>query len=79
MKKLVVALLGALSVLYIVNPTFGVFEIIPDNLPFIGNLDEAGAVVLLLMCLRYFGIDLPNIFKREPEEDKQVDYIDMEK
>lgn len=76
MKKLVVALLGVLSTLYLINPTAGLFEIIPDNIPFIGNLDEAGAVVLLLMCLRYFGIDLPNIFNKD--EDKPKDYIDMD-
>jgi uncharacterized membrane protein YkvA (DUF1232 family) len=64
MKKTIVFGLGLLSALYILNPTAGLFEIIPDNLPFIGNLDEAAAVALLLMCLKYFGIDLPNIFRR---------------
>lgn len=43
------SLLGAL---YILNPGAGVFELIPDNLPFIGNLDEAAAVTLLISCLR---------------------------
>ena len=41
--------------LYLLNPTFGVFEIFPDNLPFIGNLDEGAAgscLVLLLQSLR---------------------------
>ena len=74
MKKPAVFLLGLLSVLYILNPTAGLFEIIPDNLPFIGNLDEAAAVALLLMCLKYFGIDLPNIFRRgENEQTINVD------
>lgn len=65
MKKTVVFSLGLLSALYILNPTAGIFELIPDNLPFIGNLDEAAAVYLLVMCLKYFGIDLPNIFRSE--------------
>lgn len=73
MKKPAVFLLGLLSVLYILNPTAGLFEIIPDNLPFIGNLDEAAAVALLLMCLKYFGIDLPNIFRRAEADDKTID------
>ena len=74
MKKPVVFLLGLLSAFYILNPTAGLFEIIPDNLPFIGNLDEAAAVALLLMCLKYFGIDLPNIFRRgENEQTINVD------
>ncbi|MGC9520253.1 MAG: hypothetical protein ACP5HG_00025 [Anaerolineae bacterium] len=32
---------------YILNPTAGVFELIPDNLPFVGNLDEGVAFTLL--------------------------------
>lgn len=43
----------ALGALYILNPTAGVLEILPDNLPGIGNLDEAGATALLILCLRY--------------------------
>jgi uncharacterized membrane protein YkvA (DUF1232 family) len=62
MKKTGVFLLGVFSVIYLLNPTAGFFELIPDNIPLIGNLDEAAAVTLLLMCLRYFGYDLPNIF-----------------
>ena len=72
MKKTVVFCLGLLSALYILNPTAGIFELIPDNLPFIGNLDEAAAVTLLLMCLRYFGIDLPTIFRRSETDDKTI-------
>jgi uncharacterized membrane protein YkvA (DUF1232 family) len=72
-KKPVVFFVGQLSVLYVLNPTAGLFEIIPDNLPLIGNLDEAAAVALLLMCLKYFGIDLPNIFRRGEADDKTID------
>lgn len=32
---------------YILNPTAGVFEILPDNLPFVGNLDEGVAFMLV--------------------------------
>jgi uncharacterized membrane protein YkvA (DUF1232 family) len=72
MKKTVVFCLGLLSALYILNPTAGFFELIPDNLPFIGNLDEAAAVTLLLMCMRYFGIDLPNLFRRGEADEKTI-------
>ena len=72
MKKIVVICLGLFSAIYILNPTAGLFEIIPDNLPLVGNLDEAAAVALLLMCLSYFGIDLPNIFKRDKEDEKTI-------
>ncbi len=64
MKKTAIFLLGLLLLIYLLNPTAGFFELIPDNIPLIGNLDEAAAVTLLLMCLRYFGYELPDIFNR---------------
>ena len=66
-------LLGCLSLLYIINPGAGLFELIPDNLPLVGNLDEAAAVTLLLMCLRYFDIDLTRLFRRERPDDETID------
>jgi uncharacterized membrane protein YkvA (DUF1232 family) len=65
MKKLSILLLGLFCTLYLLNPGAGIFELIPDNLPFIGNLDEATAVATLLMCLNYFGFKLPDIFRRD--------------
>lgn len=73
MKKIVVICLGLMSVIYLLNPTAGVFEILPDNLPFIGNLDEAAAVALLLMCLKFFGIELPDIFRRNNSGKKDIE------
>ena len=55
MKKLLLALVGVLAFLYLANPTFGVFELLPDNLPFVGNIDEATATMVLLNVLRYLG------------------------
>jgi len=66
-------LLGCLALLYILNPGAGVFELIPDNLPLVGNLDEAAAVALLLICLRYFGIDLTNLFRRNRPDHETLD------
>lgn len=66
-KKTIVLLLGLLGVVYLFNPGAGVFELIPDNLPFIGNLDDAAALALLVMCLQYFDINLPDLFKRKKE------------
>lgn len=53
--------LGTLSALagvllggaYVLNPTAGFLELIPDNLPGVGNLDEAGAAALLVLGLQY--------------------------
>lgn len=48
--------IAGVCVLYLLNPTAGVLEFIPDNLPLIGNLDEAAAVTGLLMSLSTMGI-----------------------
>ncbi|VAW86042.1 hypothetical protein MNBD_GAMMA18-563 [hydrothermal vent metagenome] len=62
-KNILVVIVALLSVLYLLNPTAGVLELIPDNIPGIGNLDEATAVFLLISCFRYFGFDMANLFK----------------
>ena len=72
MKKILMLAVGLLSALYLLNPTAGVFEILPDNLPLVGNLDEAAAMTLLLICLRYFGIDLPIPFKSAAAKDRSA-------
>lgn len=72
MKKPGILLLGVFCLLYILNPTAGIFELIPDNLPIIGNLDEAAAIATLLMCLKYFGIELPDIFRRDDKNDQDI-------
>ncbi len=46
-----VYLLAFLGIVYILNPTLGVLEFIPDNLPIVGNLDEGAAFLLL-----WFGV-----------------------
>ena len=72
MKTVIVAILGLLSILYIINPTAGIFELIPDNLPLVGNLDELAASTLLLSCLSYFGIDLFNLFKKDKKDSTVI-------
>jgi len=64
MKKTAVFLLGLFCLIYLLNPGAGIFELIPDNIPIIGNLDEAAALTILLLCLKYFGIELPELFRR---------------
>ena len=39
--------LAALGLLYIVSPTLGLFELLPDSLPIVGNLDEGAAFLLI--------------------------------
>lgn len=69
MKSFLVALAGVLAFLYLLNPTFGVFEFLPDNIPLIGNVDDATATMVLLGSLRYFGWDLTKLFVRRPAMD----------
>lgn len=45
--KFIVYLLSFVGLVYIINPGFGLIELIPDITPFIGNLDEGGAFMLL--------------------------------
>jgi len=63
--------MGIISLLYLLNIGVGVIEAIPDNIPFVGNLDEAGAAALLLMCLRYFGLDLTKILEKTPKKTEK--------
>jgi hypothetical protein len=75
-KSLFVAVTGILSLLYLLNPTFGLAELIPDNFPLLGNLDEAAATTLLLACLAYFGVDLTRFFKASGNSSPEV--VDVE-
>ncbi|MDF1811487.1 MAG: DUF1232 domain-containing protein [Verrucomicrobiales bacterium] len=68
----VVALIGVACGAYLINPTAGFIELIPDNMPFVGNLDEAGAAAVLISCLAYFGLDIGSIFGRGKKEAKET-------
>lgn len=61
-KNSTVILVGLLSLIYLINPTAGIIEIIPDNIPFVGNVDEGLATVLLISAIRYFGVDIAKVF-----------------
>ena len=63
MKKLLIHVVGLTSLLYLLNIGVGVIELLPDNIPIVGNLDEVTATILLINYLRYLGINLSNIFK----------------
>lgn len=69
MKSLLVLLAALLSLVYLINPGAGIIEFIPDNLPIIGNLDEATATAVLLACARYFGLDITRFFGRKEDEE----------
>jgi hypothetical protein len=70
MKPLAIAFIGLISLAYLLNPTAGLFELIPDNIPLRGNLDEAAACALILAVLRYFGLDLTGFLRTTLDEEK---------
>ena len=76
LKSLVMAGLGAFCAFYLANPGWGWIEAIPDNLPFIGNFDEAVASLLLLRVLAYFGINLIGLAGKNPPAQGRVIDID---
>lgn len=65
-KEMVIIGLGVLGLIYLLNPTAGILELLPDNIPFVGNLDEAMAVLLVTSTLRYYGVDLNTLWSRKP-------------
>jgi hypothetical protein len=40
-------LASIIGFVYLLNPTGGLIEIIPDIIPFVGNLDEGAAMLLI--------------------------------
>lgn len=67
MKKVFLIFVAMLCVIYLVNPGAGFIEIIPDNIPFFGNVDEVTVTILLLKVLKELGL---NLFKdKAPKED----------
>lgn len=68
MKSIFVAISAIFSALYLLNPTAGL-DFIPDFLLFVGNLDEATAMAVLVACGRYFGYDIAGFFGKKKTED----------
>ncbi len=76
LQNLAVLAMTAIAGLYLVNPTAGVLEFIPDVVPVLGNLDEATAMALLISGLGYFGLNvgwLTTIFGRGLAKRKRVE------
>ncbi|MCC5945848.1 MAG: DUF1232 domain-containing protein [Bernardetiaceae bacterium] len=73
LQKVVWLVIGLISFLYLLNPTFGFLELIPDNIPIIGNLDEGAAAILFVAALREFGIDLSGAFTGRSGNNKKIE------
>ncbi|MGB0925364.1 MAG: DUF1232 domain-containing protein [Minisyncoccia bacterium] len=64
-KDFFVALSGIVGVIYVLNFGFGVVELLPDALPFVGHIDEAAALLLVHMAADYFGWNIGSFFKKD--------------
>lgn len=64
LKKVIAVLVACVSALYLINPTLGLFELLPDALPLIGNLDEAFFTLALVSALGALGLELPFLRRR---------------
>jgi len=73
MQRVFVGLMGLFSLVYLLNPSAGLFELIPDNFPLFGNLDEATAATILLASLRYYGLDLTAWLRPGRKKDQELD------
>jgi len=72
------AFLGVIaSVFWLLNFTMGVVEL-PDNLPIVGNLDEAVAAAVLFSCLRYLGFDVLPFGRGGGKKKERGHVIDVE-
>lgn len=65
LKNIAVAIAGIVCIIYLLNPDAGILELIPDNIPLIGNLDEVAATILLLKVLKYFRWDIFRLFSKK--------------
>ena len=63
-KGQIIIFLGVIGAIYLLNFTFGIVEILPDNLPLVGNIDEGVASLLVIAALKEFNIDVVGTIER---------------
>ena len=60
-KDFLIVAIGVVAAVYVVWPS--IFpDFVPDIVPLIGQIDDDTAVLVILACFRYFGLDLTNVF-----------------
>ncbi len=60
-REMFVFFMFCFGIVYLMFPTLGIFELIPDVIPVVGNIDEAGATLLIVNALNYWGLDLTTL------------------
>ena len=78
MKRFLILASGVLALLYMLNPTAGIFELIPDNIPGVGNLDEGLAAYVIISVIAYLtGKDFGLFTASRDEDDPLLDAPDQ--
>lgn len=54
-----------ICIAYLSNIGGGVVEVVPDNIPIVGNLDEVVASLILFFSLRFLRISFPSLSKKQ--------------
>ena len=68
-KEMIILATAFAAGVYMIFPTLGIFELIPDAIPIIGSLDEGAATLILLNTLSYYGLDITRLYgKRQPSK-----------
>ena len=63
-KKIIWSIILGIGILYILNLGFGLLEIVPDNIPIFGNLDEGVAGILIAIAVEeILGLNIFRYFK----------------
>ncbi len=71
-REMAIVFLGLFAAIYLVYPSLGVFELIPDAIPLVGSMDEAGATLLLANTLNYYGINLTALYSKPGKKRQRV-------
>ena len=65
-KEMIILGLAFIALLFLLVPS-----LIPDFIPLVGWLDEGAATVILLNTLRYYGLDLTDLYGK-PTRKKTI-------
>lgn len=63
---------GVLGGLYLIAPTFSLFELLPDAIPVLGNLDEMLAATMVLALSRVWGRLIGDGTGRKRQQDDDI-------
>ena len=72
LKKLLVLILAIIALFYLLNPSAGIFELVPDNIPIVGNIDEGLAAYVLFSCIQFFRGKRIGLFDKKKDVTSKI-------